>query len=158
MMMLAQSSSMQMTFWLCLALGYTTIVNATLMKGEIKTNSLNNFAIRGSRRSLQMDQVGCPKEYSLLHCSDPSVTYEISCDWNTCLWDVTEFDPKSPPTSCVGVSIDDPHLSGLADVVRLCAIWSLMYGEHQSVSPTVSCKFDFFRCMISIVQFCVFRF
>jgi hypothetical protein len=132
---------MRMTLLFGLLLSCTTMVNAGLMMGEIKP-SYNNFAVRGSRRSLQMNQVGCPPDYSLFRCDDPSLTYEIPCDLNTCLWDVTALDPKSPPASCIGISIVDPHAVDLADVIRPCALWSLMYGEHQSVSPTLSCTLN----------------
>lgn len=121
-------------------------VNAGLMMGETKPH---NFAVRGTRRSLQMDEFGCPKDYSLFRCDDPSLTYEISCDPNTCLWDVGELDPKRPPTSCIGISIEDPHTVNLVDVIRPCALWSLMYGEHQSVSPTLSGTFT--SCVASDV-------
>ena len=152
-----------MTIFVGLAFGCASIVNAALMKGETKqsnSGSLFNFDIRGSRRRLQMDS-GCPKDYSLLHCSDPSQIYEISCDWNTCLWNLSELDPNKPPTSCIGVSIDDPQTIGLIDPIRVCALWSLMYGEHKSVSPTLSCTLNpcilLFCCFRSIEQHLLFR-
>lgn len=134
----------RMTVLLGVVISCTSIVHAALMKGETKQSNINNyasFAIRGSRRSLQMN-AGCPKDYSLYHCDDPSETYEITCDWNTCLWDLTELTPDSPPTSCIGISIEDPHTINLIDPIRPCALWSLMYGEHKSASPTLSCTLN----------------
>jgi hypothetical protein len=130
--------SMRMTFFLVLMSCCSAIVRAGLMKGDTTINTYNNFAVRGSRRSLQMNQNGCPKIYSLKHCDDPSMNYAITCDWNTCLWNLDELDPNAPPASCMGISIVDPQIPDLVDVIRPCALWSLMYGEHQSVSPTLS--------------------
>ena len=141
----AQGMSMRMTLFLGLLLCCIMNVNAGRMMGLTHSNRYShNYAVRGSRRSLQMDQAGCPKTYSLKHCVDPSINYEIPCDWNTCKWDLTALDPKTPPTSCIGISIDDPQTVGLADVVRPCALWSLMYGIHQTETPTLSCTLHSF--------------
>lgn len=166
-MMAVQSTSMQMTVLLGIVLSYTTIVNAGRMMGETNpgrsnSNSLRNFSVRGSRRSLQMEDKGCPKEYSLFHCEDPSLVFEISCNWDTCQWDLTQLDPKVQPASCSAISIADPLSPTLLDAVKPCAIWSIMFGEHKSASPTVSCKLsvclDYFDINFRFLNNCVVSF
>jgi hypothetical protein len=78
----------------------------------------------------------CPKQYSLLHCDNPDLSYEIPCDSSTCEWDLQALDPKSPPSSCLAITIIDPLAPDIPDVIRPCALWSLIYGEHKSSSPT----------------------
>ncbi len=144
-MMTVQCTSMKMTVLLGIALSYTTIVNAGRMMGETNSNNnnLHKFSVRGSRRSLQMENQGCPKEYSLLHCEDPSLTNEINCDWDTCEWDLAGLDPNNRPALCSVITIADPQSETLIDAVKPCALWDLMFGVHKSVAPTVSCRLNF---------------
>lgn len=126
-------------------------MNSSGHRVEAFENQRNDSSLRGLR-NLQggPNQNGnCPKEYSLLHCDDPDLFYEIPCDEDTCEWDLSALDPRGPPDSCQGISIVDPLVPDILDVIRPCALWSLLYGEHKSSSPTTSGKFlDLGRCEV----------
>jgi hypothetical protein len=116
------------------------MVHSALIKGEVTAKAIPFNVRRGSEQKQRLLQKNrnCPKTYSLLHCDDPSIVYAIPCDWDTCLWDTSVLDPLNPPAVCNALTIVDPNAAGIPVAIRPCAIWSIMYGEHQSAPPTTS--------------------
>jgi hypothetical protein len=119
----------------------SALAHTSFLKGEARPKIISFNLRRGSQqqipRTLQKNKQ-CPKVYSLMHCDDPSITYDIPCNWDTCLWDTSFLDPLQPPSVCDVITIADPNAADIPVAIRPCAIWSIMFGEHQSMSPTSS--------------------
>jgi hypothetical protein len=126
---------------------FVSVIAQHLISGVAFQGQQNGLAAASQLRGLRNLQGGvnknsnCPKQYSLLRCDNPDLSYEIPCDSFTCEWNLQALDPKSPPNSCLAITIVDPTVPDIPDVIRPCALWSLIYGDHKSSSPTTLGKF-----------------
>jgi hypothetical protein len=122
-------------------MAYVAAIHASVVQAADTVQQKSSFAAASNvrqRRNLQGGQKNknCPKQYSLYHCDDPDLTYDIPCNKDTCEWDLTALDPTAQPGSCSAISVTDPLKLDLSDVLRPCALWSLTYGEHKSAAPS----------------------
>lgn len=128
--------------WPTIFLLISVIAQFLMLGAAYERQSKGSIVVSSQLRGLRKLQGGvdknnnCPNEYSVLRCDDPDLSYEIPCDGTTCEWNLQALDPKSPPDSCLAITINDPLAPDLPDVIRPCALWSLMYGEHKSSPPT----------------------
>lgn len=68
----------------------------------------------------------------LYYCTDPTLEYEIPCQEENCLWDLTALDSNAPPGLCAYVVLDKENLMNgepIPDKLKPCVIWEISFGD-----------------------------
>ena len=90
----------------------------------------------------------CPEHepsQDLYYCTDPTLVYEIPCQEENCLWDLTFLDDGAPPGLCAYVVLDKNGLLNgepIPDKLKPCVIWEISFGdlnEEDFVPPNGMC-------------------
>ena len=82
-------------------------------------------------------QEECPKHepsQDLYYCTDPTLDYEIPCQEENCLWDLTYLDSGAPPGLCAYVVLDKDNLlntESIPDKLKPCVIWQISFGDME---------------------------